>query len=81
MTNSWARKTLAVAALATGAILFAGGTAQASEAAPVVEGGWSDDQNAGNICGNVMAHDSIVVNFVDCDATNVDDSWGLLDVL
>jgi len=67
--NNWARKSLAISAIAAGAVLFAGGTAQASYS--------SDDQTATNICGNVDAEYSIVINLVDCDADN--DDWGGYD--
>jgi|GEM_PF-6157571 len=72
---------MAVAAIAAGAVLFTGGAAQAADSsaidntAAVAERGdyRSDDQTATNVCGNVLAYKSIVVNFTDCDAVNVDD--------
>lgn len=78
MSNTWARKSMQVAAIAAGIVLLGGGVAQAAgssapatERVPVVEGGTSLDQGATNICGNVFAEDSIVINFADCDAVNV----------
>lgn len=75
---------MAVAAIAAGAVLFTGGAAQAADSSAidntvaVTEGGHykSDDQGNANICGNVLAYKSIVVNFTDCDATNVDADFG-----
>ncbi|CAM3132963.1 hypothetical protein [Stackebrandtia soli] len=65
MIKSWARKSMAVAAIATGAVLFTGGLAQA---APVLEGGV--DQTGVNVCGNALADDSIIINFNDCTTVN-----------
>lgn len=78
MTNSWVRKSMAVIAFAGGVAMLGGGVAHAADSAatetvPVVEGG-STDQNATNVCGNVAAKDSIVINFTDCRSidANVD---------
>lgn len=80
MTNSLARKSMAVAAIAAGVVLFGGGMAQAADSSTttgrVVEHGHGIDldldQDSTNICGNVMSDDSIVAgNDADCDAVDL----------